>query len=408
MLFASLSLPISFNACGQQSYDVALQPLANGSLSDGDTTMIDSDPNNDSSSTDNMDAGNQTGGNPDNTGSNNQPPAGDPNNEPLPPSYQAMKQSITVSAQNKTDILIVEDDSGSMSFEQLSMASRFSSFIGEIKNLDWQLGITTTDVSADKTGKDGRLLSFRDSKGQYNYGSVLTSKMDGALVDELFKNTIQRSQTEVGSPNEQGIFATYRFLERYFDLSDNNISNRQLLRDAATLAVIFVTDADESPTSGTATERNKGENLKNYIRTQLGSSKRFSFHSIIVKQNDNTCLTDKSTFALNGKNYTNGNEAFGTAYAGLSKDTGGLIGSVCESDYGTQLKEIGKLVADSVKTANLSCTPLDLDKDGIPDVKATGPMGENLMISSIKDSIVTFMNDLPLGNTSIEYTCLAK
>ena len=46
------------------------------------------------------------------------------------------------------DILIVDDNSGSMSPEQAQMAGRFPNFLQSLANLDYHIAITTTDVSA--------------------------------------------------------------------------------------------------------------------------------------------------------------------------------------------------------------------------------------------------------------------
>ncbi|HPI39298.1 MAG TPA: hypothetical protein PLJ21_00740 [Pseudobdellovibrionaceae bacterium] len=408
LILSMFFIPVTFNACGQATYDVALQGSSEKLLA-----VDEASPSQDSTS-DNADKREEPNQPPlggaippvdSNTSTETSPPTGTPPPNENQPMYELVKQLIQVNAQNKTDILIVEDDSGSMTFEQQSMANRFGSFIEELKDLDWQLGITTTDVisSTNQQGKDGRLLDFRDSDGIKNYGKIINSKMDFTLANDLFKNTIQRKYNEVGSPYEQGIFATYRFLERFFDLNSENDSNRALLRDSATFAVIFITDADETPKN--ASLKNNGESLKEYIQKQLGLSKRFSFHSIIVKPDDKLCLDNRATYSSDGLKARNENEGYGQAYADLSKGTGGLIGSVCELDYGTQLKAIGKLVADSVKTANLQCEPMDLNQDGMPDLKAMDSSGKELLIASIKDLVVTFTEDLPLGSTSLEYSC---
>ena len=49
----------------------------------------------------------------------------------------------------KVDILIVNDNSASMSFEQARLAPRFANFIGDLdsRNIDYRIGMTTTDVS---------------------------------------------------------------------------------------------------------------------------------------------------------------------------------------------------------------------------------------------------------------------
>lgn len=325
----------------------------------------------------------------------------------MSPALEAIKQSILIEASDKVDILIVDDNSGSMALEQASMASRFSSFLSKLSGLNWQLGITTTDVSSDAEKKDGRLLRFGQNS-DVNLGDYLIgSSLDPAVAEQLFASTIQRPINE-GSGREQGIFATHRVIERSLDAQnlDVNQPNRKLIRPDATLAVVVVTDADETPGTVGITDRNKAEFLIGLVKEKLGESKRFSFHSIIVKPGDDTCKYDNSKVILGGKTYYNSNEGYGMEYAKLSNATGGIIGSVCESDYSSQLGQIGNLVAESVKTATLNCLPQDVDKDGQPDVTAIDDSGKALAIESVTGLTVSFVSPLPIGSTHISYSCV--
>lgn len=325
----------------------------------------------------------------------------------MPPALESITQSISIAANDKVDILIVDDNSGSMALEQASMASRFGSFLSKLNGLDWQLGITTTDVSADADKKDGRLLRFGQNSN-LNLGDYLIgSSMDASLAEELFASTIQRPINE-GSGREQGIFATHRVIERSLDAQnlDVNLPNRKLIRPDATLAVIVVTDADETPGSSGITDRNKPEFLLGLVKDKLGESKRFSFHSIIVKPNDEACKYDSSTVEINGRTYSNMNEGFGTKYADLSNATGGVIGSVCATDYSSQLGQIGNVVAESVKTATLNCLPQDTNNDGKPDVTAIDNAGDALEIESVSGLTLTFVTPLPIGSTHLSYACI--
>ena len=48
----------------------------------------------------------------------------------------------------KADILFVVDNSGSMYEDQVELATRFPKFLEAINNLDYNIAITTTDVSS--------------------------------------------------------------------------------------------------------------------------------------------------------------------------------------------------------------------------------------------------------------------
>ncbi len=298
-------------------------------------------------------------------------------------------QDVKVTANAKADILVVIDNSGSMNTEQKNMAARFGTFLDQLKNLDWQVAIITTDVDSDSDKRDGRLLKFNGTSLH-----ILDSKMDPAAARQAFGATVQRSQNE-GSGNEQGIRATYRAVER----SQNNTlavnaPNRAFFRPGAALAVIVVTDADETNPKGTFPSNN-GENLNKLIAETWLNQKPFSFHSIIVKPGDKACKAQAE------------NEDYGHAYEALSKLTGGVVGTVCAPDYGSQLTTIGNGVVELVRSATLKCPPIDTNGDGKADVEVTTADMSAVPAYVIEGNKITFATPLPLGDNRLEYACLA-
>lgn len=308
---------------------------------------------------------------------------------------KAMKKEVEIINTNKVDVLVVIDNSTSMATEQLHMAEKFSNFIDQLKGMEWQLAITTTDISEpfsnDFDGierRDGRLLKFGSMETP-----ILNSNMDLESVKKAFAETIQRK--EQGNSNEQGIAATYVALERsQSDLAQfpQDASNHDLIRPDAALAVIVVTDSDETP-SGNPTFRNQPEGLLSFIKKTWNERKMFSFHSIIVNDGDQACLAK------------GGNEKYGLSYAELSRKTGGVIGDVCKEKYGDQLTVIGQKVQQLVKTIHLDCPPIDINKDGIIDLLITNSNGSAIPSVSVEASDLIFAEALPLGKTSVEYKC---
>ena len=71
-----------------------------------------------------------------------------------------------LASSQKNRILIVDDNSGSMHYEQKSMAQRMSTFLQQLKGLDWRVAITTTDPKHSVYG-DGRLLEMKGLAGKY-------------------------------------------------------------------------------------------------------------------------------------------------------------------------------------------------------------------------------------------------
>lgn len=360
------------------------------------------------------------------------------NNSCDPYSYVVKKNSYVVKAVDKVDVLVVIDNSGSMAYEQMNMAQRFSGFINQLDayGLDWNIGIITTDVSKDADLKDGRLVNFRDSINNPPIANKLwLSKSNTSLAEasSLFAATIQRQVSE-GSGYEQGIKASYRLIERL-----NAGEYAGFIRADAAFSVIVVTDDDESPSDkapGTtgyiAPElRNDPSEWYKIVKSVLGGLKNVSFNSIIVKPNDQACkanvnlMYDSSGNPIyekdNNGNYKldssgnkiqskNQNEDYGNKYAELTNMTGGVLGSVCEADYSQQLKVVGNKVIDQIKEINLECVPVDANNDGQPDLtvmheESSGWVPFSSSGYNLTANRFTFNDYAAAGGWEFKYTC---
>ncbi len=288
--------------------------------------------------------------------------------------------SLVVSSNNKVDVLVVVDNSGSMAFEQNSMATRFGSFLDNLKGLNWRLGITTTDVSLGLSE-----LSYFTLAGSY----FISSDIDFNLAQTAFAANIQRS--ERGSGDERGITAAYSVITN----PQNTPSNANFFRPEATLSVLIVTDSDE-PDLDISTR------LLNAIKVKWPNQKIFNFNAIVVEPGDSGCLA------------VDGNENYGRRYADLIQATGGIMGSVCSKDYGSQLSKIGKGAADLVRTSTLPCAPLDLNGDGLPDIELlrgspNGGWNKVKVGYKITNSRnILFDNALDIGNYRVKYSCIEE
>ncbi len=300
-----------------------------------------------------------------------------------------VSQITTVRKINKFDVLVVIDNSGSMKTEQENMAARFGTFLDLLNGLDWQVAIVTTDVSKDKNLADGRMLLMDSTTKTY----ILNSTMDLAKAKTWFAATIQRPASE-GSGDEQGIAATYRAIQRSQTPTNTiNTPNVAFFRSDAALAVLIVTDANETPSGGSQVY-NTPEGLVDLVRTTWQGKKTFSFNSIVVKSGDSVCRS------------SNQNEGYGVSYETLSQLTGGLIGTVCATDYGTQLTGMAQGTVDLQKSVTLNCLPQDTNADGKPDITvktADLSPAPPYTVSGLK---VTFEAVLPLGDNELTYTCL--
>lgn len=283
-------------------------------------------------------------------------------------------QEVFVDNYKKVDILFVIDNSGSMQYEQQSMAQRTAHFLSVIKGLDYQIGITTTDPNNIALG-DGRLIPIKNGNGRY----IIDSTQDITTAQNQLSQTLQRSET--GSGYEQGIRAVYRAVERY---NANENTMRSFMRDGAQLAVVLISDEDESDN----TIKNDPQNLLKLISSSWSNQKRFSFHSIITRPGDTVC---RSTYGY----------SYGERYKIMTDLTGGILGNVCEMDYASQVTGIAEGVRNLLKTLTLQCSPLTsfpitIKKDGVAINPTYTIEGVNLK----------FATELEPGKYSVDYNCL--
>lgn len=274
----------------------------------------------------------------------------------------------------RVDILFVIDNSGSMEYEQRSMGQRTSNFLQVLRGLDYQIAITTTDPRNVTLG-DGRFLPLRGYSNRF----IIDSSMTESEAQTTLSSTLQR--TETGSPEEQGIRAAYRTIDRYI-ANENNA--RAFFREGAQFAVVLISDEDESA----STTKNDPEALVAHVASTFGGSKMFSYHSIITIPGDTACRG------------TDG-YAYGHRYQQMSQLTGGVIGSVCAMDYAAQVTGIAEGIRDLLKTITLQCQPLagrpiTVRKDGVEVSQSFRVDGLNLK----------FDNELLPGDYSVTYHCL--
>lgn len=312
----------------------------------------------------------------------------------------------------KVDILFVDDNSGSMSFEQNNIASRFSSFIAALdkKFVDYRIGIITTDVSdpsnnpprtINRNGalQDGRLIEF--SAGLFYLEPGTPNKAT------LFSNSIRRNETlqcesylrtkpttgqtsveyrqNCPSPDERGIHAASMTVE-------SNPSS--FIRTDSQMAIVFLSDEDvrsqlySYATSYRLSDRDLPQNLIASVQARF-IGKSLSMHSIIVRPGqlktgytaadvaqkisqvitgynqvnnankpENFFLASQADVAcLKQQNsQTNGvSGSYGYLYFLAAQMTGGVVGNICASDYGSQLSAIGLNIGEKINRIELAC-----------------------------------------------------
>lgn len=318
----------------------------------------------------------------------------------------------------KVDILIVNDNSASMSFEQNRLVPRFKNFIQDLDNkkIDYRIAMTTTDVVS---GTGGKLVPFKDglhfitSKDADRYNLFAQLQRKETLNCEAFiANWIRQhngDRESIGLPqymveynkncpsgDERGVYAANLVIQ-------SNPSD--FIRQDAHLAVIFLSDEDVrsglySEQGAYPLERMDQPNyFVNSVKAKYGDEKyrSLSVHAIVVK--DQKCLDEQNSQVLNLYPPTKGIVvgSFGNVYLSFVNNGWGLAANICSDDYPGQLGQIRTVITEKIKDIMLSCSdPSDL----IVTVSGT-PVSHTVEGKTLK-----FVNYLAPGTQiNLSYTC---
>jgi hypothetical protein len=322
------------------------------------------------------------------------------------------------------DILIVNDNSGSMSFEQAKMADRFSTFVQSLGSLDYRIAMTTTDISNRFSQSPSPSMNPYRNDGKQD-GLLLEFTSGVKYIDRstpnketLFANTIKREETltceqsgfkTCPSSDERGIFAANLTLDQEGTVA-------QFLRPLAHLAIVILSDEDERGLSDSRSVLDDSDKqlitsfpLENYDKPETLVSrfkarfpeKTMSVHSIIVKPGDIACRNAQT--GQGGNAWVRGVEGY--SYAALTNLTGGKLGSICANDYGSQLTDIGYSLQEKVTSLPLKCHPLNDDFSVSLTPQPTTTIQAEADFSTM---VVNFKGQMPpLTKIRLDYDCAA-
>lgn len=302
----------------------------------------------------------------------------------------------------KVDILIVNDNSASMSFEQRNLANRFQGFIQSLdsRSIDYRIAMTTTDIHVagdnneprDINGQgarqNGNLVSFNgyayltpavaDRVNLFNQTVVRpeTLQCEQFIANWVRANGLQSTETSsvymaqykqnCPSGDERGVYAANLTVQK---------NPSSFIRKDAHLAIIFLADEDVRShlydrTTGYQLEAlDQPASLIQNIYTQFGTGKGISVHAITVK--DNACLAQQNdqTLGSPAEPLTRGfiRGTFGSVYLTFPEKSWGRAVDICFNDYTSQLGDITSHIFERISSVELKCSnPEDLQVELIP------------------------------------------
>lgn len=293
------------------------------------------------------------------------------------------------SGTNRADLLFVIDNSGSMSDVQQNIASKFGSLLSKLSGIDYHIGIITTDVSSavsdtvnNPSGKtvfgvpfyqDGKFVPFT------NGASFLTSSDTNA--QSIFGSTIQRKET-INCENPPAYSGIAAYSDDYCASQEPRAIYASILalknttngffRSDAPLALVIVSDADERGGNGGPNAARTDENGSTDVRTlyPLGTNdqpstlvstlnsvypgKGIETHALVIKPGDTACYQTRANKSGRPSSVFG---FYANTYSNLVSTTGGVLGSVCASDYSSELGQIGTAVQYQIQSISFACSP---------------------------------------------------
>lgn len=328
------------------------------------------------------------------------------------------------------DIIVVNDNSGSMYVEQQKMAQRFPNFIQSLSSLYFNMAMITTDVSASPGNsapraangngafQDGKFLDFGGGTKILKFDpSATNASANLSTINAKFADTVQRDESYAcgqanyatsacPSGDERGIYALNLAVNR---------NESSFFRTGAHLAIIILSDEDERSNGGAYQGVNDLE-TNDYAETFLSAmstkfpTKTISVHSVIIRPGDTACKNAQAspTTGFEGWSYAElsrpdlyNRQDLENNFPNLKVDYGN-VGSICATDYGSQLGSIGDAVAAATQQPEflLKCKP---DANDIAIV--TTPANVTLNYTIDANNRMLFTN-VPAGvNAKVTYKC---
>ncbi len=162
---------------------------------------------------------------------------------------------------------MVIDNSGSMANDQEKLSREFENFVSSISDANYRIGVITTDIYQNfflsEEGTQGNLTLVEPT------GKKFIEKSD-PNPDQLFSDLIKRGTS--GTSHEHPLFAIKMAIDK------RNTVNAGFFRENASLAIVIVTDEDE--TDFPDETYYSAKNLLSHFENEFKDSKKINAFTI--------------------------------------------------------------------------------------------------------------------------------
>lgn len=330
----------------------------------------------------------------------------------------------------KADILFVNDNSASMSFEQSKMAQRFANFVQNLdtQKVDYRIAMTTTDIESSRNPRrlinkdgalqNGELITFQDnsryltpqSANRVNLFNLAITRPETLQCENFIRNYLSQY-----GPNSRD---TVDYNNKYFDncpstdergvyAANLTVMNNyhSFVRPDANLTVILLSDEDarsEQYAMGNPDYLLESLDQPATFASMMQSKypgKMWNFHTFIVR--DQQCKTQQRNQILDSLGRPVVEGSYGNLYSQfnltLRDDANrprGLMLDICSNDYTTPLGQISTNISDRLQDLVLKCSD---------------PISLSILPASVMwtktGSVIKFTQPAPGTEVSVSYKC---
>jgi hypothetical protein len=301
-------------------------------------------------------------------------------------------ETTTMVTQNDVDILWVVDSSGSMSEEQSYLGQNFNSFISQLSQsgINFQTGVTSTDICASTSPSQVPMAerycpTLDGSSTTHHRGSLVGTAGKKVLkpgMNDLMSRFVSYANVGTnGSGFEHGLKAAEMAVTKSL-----NGQNEGLVRNSAFLAVVVVSDEEDDGIGLGKTDTYSG---KNFVAEGL-TSVHYTDDNLISFLNQAKGAGKFSVSTITGTKMANGSMCTsahskpreeGSQYIAAANKTGGIVQSICDTNWSASLASIGQDIAGQSNQTSLSHVAYDgsikVYVNGVQNFDWTYSLGSN-------------------------------
>lgn len=289
------------------------------------------------------------------------------------------EQSFSIAEAGIFDLLIVIDNSSSMSPYQARLGQTLPSLLTHISNTNWQIAVvTTTSPCLNKTAGGRRVVTRAD----YD--------LDPVQAEADFKQLINVG--EAGNPNEKGILMATQALTASGCASESN----SWLRPDSQRALLLVSDEKNCGSASNEGCPGAAHEKANYFFDNVGTNVTVNGLLLLeeppaVNQND---PNDPNRACENSGGYLEAPDP--KEYVAIVQGTGGIYSDICRSDYDDVLEQISLNVK---KKINIQ---YELEFPAVADYTAIKIDGKPIDKFSVSGKTLTILDTVDPSSAKIE------